>query len=260
MRKNSLVICCVTCVFGAFGAFFRWLQDLTGFEEDTGLYISGNIWSRALIIACVGAALALIVMVLDLRKKKLQLPEEYAAALGGTTVLYRPAYILLAALMAVGSVLLIFSSSQDTYPVLQVGLSLLGLLAAAGFVLMASATLRRRDPPLNCFGAVLLITLYCFWLIVSYRENAVGPVVWSYAMEILALACALIAFYYIASVPFGRPKPFMAILTSQFGAFLCIVALPDDRWLGQKLMLAATAGILLFQSYMLIANLRPREN
>ncbi|NCB51480.1 MAG: hypothetical protein EOM54_06310 [Clostridia bacterium] len=260
MRKNSLVICCVTCVFGAFGAFFRWLQDLTGFEEDTGLYISGNIWSRALIVACVGAALALFVMVLDLKKKKLSLPEEYSAAMGGTTVLYRPAYIGLASLMAAGSIILIFSAFKDAYPVLQVSLSLMGLLAAAGFTLMTSATRRRRDPPLNCFGATLIIALFCFWLIVSYRENAVGPVVWSYAIEILALACTLVAFYYIASVPFGRPKPFSAIFFSQFGAFLCIVALPDDRWTGQKIMLAAAAGMLLFLSYALIANLRPREN
>jgi hypothetical protein len=251
-------MCCVSCVFGAFGAFLRWLQDLTGFEADTGLYISGNIWSRAIVVACIGVAAVLLIMVLDLkRKKKLVLPEDYAAAMGGATIYFRPAYSILGALMAVGALMLFFSAAKDTYPALQDILALLGLAAALGFVLMTSAARRRRDPPLNCFGVTLIIALYCFWLVVSYRENAVNPAVWGYAMEILALACALLAFYYIASVPFGSAKPYAAIFFSQLGAFLCIVTFPDSRWLGQQIMFVATAGMLLFLSWMLIANLRP---
>lgn len=261
MRKTSLVMCCVSCVFGAFGAFFRWLQDLTGFEKDTGLYISGNIWSRAIVVACIGVAAVLFVMVMDLKnKKRLVLPVDYAAALGGTTAYYRIAYGILAAVMAVGALMLLISAAKDTYPVLQYLLAFLGLLAAIGFVLMTSAARRRRDPPMNCFGVTLIIALYCFWLIVSYRENAINPAIWGYAMEILALACALVAFYYIASVPFGRAKPYAAIFFSQFGAFLCIVTLPDSRWTGQQVMFVATAGMLLFLSWMLIANLRPRAS
>jgi hypothetical protein len=261
MRNTSLVTCCITCVFGAFGAFFRWLLDLTGFEKDTGLYISGNIWSYALVAACIGVAAVLLVMVLDLKmKKKLTLPEDYSAALGGSTPLYRPFYIGLAAMMAIGSLMLVFSASKDAYPILQFLLAVLGVLAAVGFILVAAATHRKRQPPLNCLGSTLLIILFCFWLIVSYRENAASPVVWGYAMEVLALACALIAFYYIASVPFGKPKPFSAIFFSQLGAFLCLVTLPDGRCTGQQIMLISTAGMLLFLSWMLIANLRPKEN
>jgi hypothetical protein len=258
MRKKSLVLCCVSCVFGAFGAFFRWLQDMTAFETDSGLYISGNLWGRAVVAACIGVAAVLFFMVLAMkRKEKLAAPADYAAALGGKTLLYRPAYILLAAVMAIGSLMLLFSASRDTYPGFQVILALMGVLSAAGFALMASATYGRREPPLNCLGATLIIAMYCFWLIMSYRENAVNPAVWGYAMEVLALSCALVAFYYIASIPFGRPKPFHAIFFSHLAAFLCIVTLPDDRWAGQQIMLIATAGMLLFFSLMLISNMVP---
>lgn len=259
MRKKSLVLCCVTCVFGAFGAFFRWLQDITGFEKDSGLYISGNIWSTAIVAACIGAAFVLLIMVLELKKKeKLALPEDYAAALGSPGKFYRLLYRILSAVMAVGAVMVLFSSSKDNYPMLQIVLAVLGLSAAGGFLLMNAATQRKREPPMNCFGATLIIALYCFWLVVSYRENAISPAVWGYAMEVLALACTLVAFYYVASVPFGKPRPFAAIFFSQLGAFLCLVTLPDDRWTGQQVMFVATAGMLLFFSWMLIMNLRPQ--
>lgn len=261
MRKNALVLCCVTCVFGAFGAFFRWLQDLTGFEADTGLYISGNIWSTALIIACAACAAVLLVMTQGLRTRSgTVLPEDYAAALGGTTGFYKPGAFVLAGVMAAGSVLLLFSAGGDSYPVFQVVLSVLGLLGAAGFLLMTSATWRKRQPPLNCLGATLLVALFCFWLVVSYRENATSPVVWAYAMEILAVACALLAFYFVAGVPFGRPKPITAIFFCQFAAFLCIVTLPDSRHTGAQIMLIASAGMLLFFSWMMVTNLRPAES
>jgi hypothetical protein len=260
MRNTSLIACCTTCVFGAFGAFFRWLLDLTAFEADTGLYISGNIWSFALVAACIGVAVVLLIMVLNMKiKKQLNLPEDYSAAFGGTTTFYRPLYLGIAAIMAIGSLMLVFSVSKDAYPFLQGLLAILGVLAAIGFILMTSATHRKRQPPLNCLGSTLLVVLFCFWLVVSYRENAASPVVWGYAMEVLALACALIAFYYIASIPFGRPKPFSAIYFSQIGAFLCIVTLPDERWTGQQIMLIAAAGMLLFISWVLIANLRPKD-
>lgn len=257
MRKNALIICCVTCVFGAFGAFFRWLLDLTGFEAETGLYIAGNIWSYALLAACGGIAVVLFAIVLNMKRNgRTVLPTDYAAALGGTTAVFRPLYTLLSIIMALGALMLFFTASADLYPAFQYVLALLGIAGAGGFLLMMSAATRRRDPPLNCFGATLLIILYCFWLIVSYRENAATPVVWGYAMELLAIACSLVAFYYVAGIPFGRPKPFAAVYFCQLGAFLCIVTLPDNRLTGQRVMLIATAFMLLLLSWLITANLR----
>ena len=72
-----------------------------------------------------------------------------------------------------------------------------------------------------------------------------------------ALCAALIASYEFAGFAYGRPKAIKSIFWSQFAAFLCITALPDDRAGGQQLMLAAIAGILLFQSYLTASNIRP---
>lgn len=257
MRKNALIISCITCVFGAFGAFFRWLLDLTAFEAESGLYIPGNIWSKALVITCLGCAAALLAAVMKLKKKDgLALSEDYSAAMCGSTVAFKPIYIFISALMAAGGVLLALSAGENRYSVFQLILAVLGILAAVGFWLMMSAAKRRRDPPLNCFGATLIILLYCFWLIVSYRENTASPVIWSYAMELLAISGALAASYFIAGVPFGRQKPFVTIFFCQFAAFLCITTLPDKRATGQQIMLIATAVMLVFVSWILISNLR----
>lgn len=101
------------------------------------------------------------------------------------------------------------------------------------------------------------IVLLAFWLIVSYKVNIINPTISAYAVEILALCAALIAFYQLAGFAYGRPKAIKSIFWSQFAAFLCITALPDDRAGGQQLMLAAIAGILVFQSYLTASNIRP---
>ena len=105
--------------------------------------------------------------------------------------------------------------------------------------------------------ASMPIVLLAFWLIVSYKVNIINPTVSAYAVEILALCAALIASYEFAGFAYGRPKAIKSIFWSQFAAFLCITALPDDRAGGQQLMLAAIAGILLFQSYLTASNIRP---
>ena len=106
-------------------------------------------------------------------------------------------------------------------------------------------------------GVSMPMVLLVFWLIVSYKVNIINPTISAYAVEILALCAALIAFYELAGFAYGRPKAVKSIFWSQFAAFLCITALPDDRAGAQQLMLVAIAGMLLFQSYLTASNIRP---
>lgn len=83
--------------------------------------------------------------------------------------------------------------------------------------------------------------------------------VWSYAPEILAIACSLLSFYYVAGHAYGRGKPFATIFFCNFGAFLCFVTLPDERLIAQQIMFFGIAGMQLFLSWMLVSGLRRRE-
>lgn len=262
MRKNALVVCCVTCVFAAFGAFFRWLQLMTAFEPDTGLYIPGSLWGPLLTVSllCCAAAVFVILRVMRKHDGRTVLPEDYSQAMRGTTVFYKPIYILMSVVLAAGAVLNALSAKPDSFPVFQYALSLTGLLATAGFLIVASAPKKRTEPNIICAGYSMLILHYCFWLVYSYRVHGSSPVMWNYGPEILAISLSLLAAYYLAGTAFSRPRPLTSIFFSQVAACMCIVALPDERCLGQQLMFSTTAVMLLFLSWMVMTNLRePRR-
>ena len=165
--------------------------------------------------------------------------------------------IVLGALLAVGGLWLLLGSGTLASPGLQRVLAVLAIAAGAAFArqMLAPGDAEAASGAVVC--ASMPIVLLAFWLIVSYKVNIINPTVSAYAVEILALCAALIASYEFAGFAYGRPKAIKSIFWSQFAAFLCITALPDDRAGGQQLMLAAIAGILLFQSYLTASNIRP---
>lgn len=271
MRKLALTITSTTCVFSAFGVFSRWLQNMTAFEEN-GLYKSGSLWGVALMLLCIAAAAVLYGFTLYFRKNlNLASPPDMAAALKGATVLHKPVLILVALIMTAGGVLLLFTAGDAETPLgadfstlLRV-LALLGILSVGGFVGMTMG--RGGETPEGspreagfCIASALPIVFCCFWLIVSYRQDAVTSVVWSYAPEILAIASSLLAFYFVAGYAYGRPRPFSALFFCQFGAYMCFVTLPDERLMAMQLMFVGLAGMQLFISWLIVSNLRRKED
>lgn len=259
MRKNALTICCCSGVMAAFGAFFRWLQNQVCFEEDTGLAVSGSVWPYVVALWIAAAAVILAVLCLRLKNQaRLRLPETFAEAFAGENGLYAACAWALGALMILGGILLLFAAAGSSYAVLHRVLALLAIAAGAGFPLQLRAVGPEEEPPAAAAAfATLPIMLFAFWLIVSYKVNIVNPAVSSYAVEILALSAATIGFYQIAGYAFGRVRPARAVFFCQFGAFLCLTTLSDGRYTGQQLILVAAAGMLLFQSWLVMANVRP---
>ena len=165
--------------------------------------------------------------------------------------------IVLGALLAVGGAWLMISSGTLSSPGLQRVLAALTIVTGAAFIWQMLSIGDGETTSGTVVCASMPIVLLAFWLIVSYKVNIINPTVSAYAVEILALCAALIAFYELAGFAYGRPKAIRSIFWSQFAAFLCITALPDDRTGGQQLMLAAITGMLLFQSYLTASNIRP---
>ena len=165
--------------------------------------------------------------------------------------------IVLGALLAVGGAWLMISSGTLSSPGLQRVLAVLAIVTGAAFIWQMLSIGDGEATSGTVVCASMPIVLLVFWLIVSYKVNIINPTISAYAVEILALCAALIAFYQLAGFAYGRPKAIKSIFWSQFAAFLCITALPDDRAGGQQLMLAAVAGILVFQSYLTASNIRP---
>lgn len=262
---------CTTCVYSAFGIFSRWLQNMTAFEEN-GLYISGSLWGIVLTILCIAAAGTMFGFARYYKKNLgLTCAPDPGVAFAGGGLLHKIIYLAIALIMAAGSVMLLITAGDAETPLgmdfsglLRI-LALLGLLTAGGFLGIAGGANGKETPDGSprqagfCLAATLPIAFCCFWLIVSYRQDAVTSVVWSYAPEILAIACSLLSFYYVAGHAYGRGKPFATIFFCNFGAFLCFVTLPDERLIAQQIMFFGIAGMQLFLSWMLVFGLRRRE-
>lgn len=271
MRKLALTLTCTTCVYSAFGIFSRWLQNMTAFEEN-GLYISDSLWGIVLTILCIAAAGTMFGFARYYKKNLgLTCAPDPGVAFAGSGLLHKIIYLVIALIMAAGSVMLLITAGDAEAPLgmdfsglLRI-LALLGLLTAGGFLGIAGGANGKETPDGSprqagfCLAATLPIAFCCFWLIVSYRQDAVTSVVWSYAPEILAIACSLLSFYYVAGHAYGRGKPFATIFFCNFGAFLCFVTLPDERLIAQQIMFFGIAGMQLFLSWMLVSGLRRRE-
>ena len=271
MRKLALTMTCTTCVYSAFGIFSRWLQNMTAFEEN-GLYISGSLWGIVLTILCIAAAGTMFGFARYYKKNLgLTCAPDPGVAFAGSGLLHKIIYLVIALIMAAGSVMLLITAGDAEAPLgmdfsglLRI-LALLGLLTAGGFLGIAGGANGKETPDGSprqagfCLAATLPIAFCCFWLIVSDRHDAVTSVVWSYAPEILAIACSLLSFYYVAGHAYGRGKPFATIFFCNFGAFLCFVTLPDERLIAQQIMFFGIAGMQLFLSWMLVSGLRRRE-
>ena len=271
MRKLALTMTCTTCVYSAFGIFSRWLQNMTAFEEN-GLYISGSLWGIVLTILCIAAAGTMFGFARYYKKNLgLTCAPDPGVAFAGSGLLHKIIYLVIALIMAAGSVMLLITAGDAETPLgmdfsglLRI-LALLGLLTAGGFLGIAGGASGKETPDGSprqagfCLATTLPIAFCCFWLIVSYRQDAVTSVVWSYAPEILAIACSLLSFYYVAGHAYGRGKPFATIFFCNFGAFLCFVTLPDERLIAQQIMFFGIAGMQLFLSWMLVSGLRRRE-
>lgn len=271
MRKLALTLTCTTCVYSAFGIFSRWLQNMTAFEEN-GLYISGSLWGIVLTILCIAAAGTMFGFARYYKKNLgLTCAPDPGVAFAGSGLLHKIIYLVIALIMAAGSVMLLITAGDAEAPLgmdfsglLRI-LALLGLLTAGGFLGIAGGANGKETPDGSprqagfCLAATLPIAFCCFWLIVSYRQDAVTSVVWSYAPEILAIACSLLSFYYVAGHAYGRGKPFATIFFCNFGAFLCFVTLPDERLIAQQIMFFGIAGMQLFLSWVLVSGLRRRE-
>lgn len=241
----------------AFGAFFRWLQNQISFEADTGLAVPGTIWPY--LVAAWIAAAAVVLGIQCMRLKNLQRmhqPETFAEAFGGLNRAVVAVSWFFGAIMFIGGLVLLLSSPAGGQRMLLRVLAILAMATGVAFPMLARTAEASPSTPTVTL-TVLPIVLFAFWLIVSYKTNIVNPAISAFAVEILALCAATIAFYEVAGFAFGRPKAVRSVFWCQFAAFLCLMTLSDSRPTGEQCMFVAAAGMLLLQSWLVISNIRP---
>ena len=256
MRKTAVTLTVATLVLGIFGAFFRWLQNSSAFEPETGCAIPGHATSVVFVLYCIVAAAVICVAALLYFRRFAA--EKSVAALRGETVVPTVVGWVLGVLFVLAALVTLFTAHHAKYPMLQRFLGAFGILAGLCLPFLAG-----KPEPGGAFGraASALVTLFfCFWLIFSYRLHSEDPVVWHYCVEILALALSTTAFYYVTAFHFGAGRGSRALGAVQLAVFFDIATIFDARSTAGVVMLVATAAMLLMIEYLLIANLNERRD
>ena len=255
MYKKPLEITCYVAGAGAFGVFFRWLQDQLAFDElglnERSIF---NLLVPALFIA---AALLFYHFTRAMRDRRIAVPEYFCRALYNPGKFFALLRWVAGFVMGAGAVLLLVTSEADPHAELIRVLCLLAALSGVAFpfVLGEANYDTFGHQPVVRFAAMLPVFTFALWLILSYIQNQLTSVVWSYAVEMLALMCAMMGFFRVGGFAFHAAKGYRALFAAMLGAAACITALADERYMGMQLILLGAAGMLLLYVWIMVRNL-----
>ena len=260
MHKKSFIICGLVCITGIFGAFFRWVQNTSAFDPETGLAEPNAFWSWGMAVFMVLCAVGLIILIRPLGKYKScgAYPQSFS---GGKLICNAAAFAVLV-LMGLGGLLTAVDAARASF---SAGMSavlfeFIGGLFAIGCAVCLFSLLRGVNSAKNTTGRtpfIVVVLFMCFRLINEYKTCASDPVLWHFAVRILAISAVLLAFYYLAGFCFDRAKTSRTIYFSYLGIILCISSLADSVSAAYHLItLGQTVSLLVF-SLLLVGNLTP---
>ena len=231
MQKEAWTYSITGAALGAFALLLRWLQREMIIDE-TGLPLSNAPISILLIGFLAAAAAALWVLAGRLGGSRS--PEEPEDALAVHSPI-PTVFLAIAGAAALGGALLTVVEADSLF--LRVS-ALVGVFAAAVLILYPSL------PRWGEFGAWLSlvpVVFFSLWLVVSYKDNAVDPVVWDYGMLILAVSAALYAAYRLCGYVYYRIRSRRTVFACAAAVVLCLSVLMDDLPLGVRILLAGWA-------------------
>ena len=257
--KVPLILSCYVCALGAFGAFFRWLQMQVAKDAETGM-MGPSILNILVPLTIICAAVLFYLRIKKLVDGGNVLPTEFYSALKGSSVLCPVISWVIGGVTAIGGVVAMLNVALDAQRGLYTVIACLAILCGLSFPLICSAAHKRYSPGLTSLFMTLPVVMYCLWLIACYKANSNNPNLWVYAIEIIAVCCLIIAFYYTAGFPFGRARPRHAVYFCMMGAFLGIVTLADSRYMGLQLILLGSAGMLIMENWLIVRNVRNKDD
>ena len=254
MQKNAVTATVTTLIICIFGAFLRWLQNMNMFEEDTGLVVPHAATSAAFVVFSLAMFAVMAGMIL-LWLRRWGRPQDAEILFRVSSPIPAALTWLLCAVMVLCGIALMFSAGSSRLPMFQRLLGAAAIVAGAAFPFLPGRILGGASP-LGKPAAVYLPLFYCFWMVCAYLVNTDNPVLWTYALEIVALAATAAAFYYMGGVFYGRGTATAALIMSQIAAYLDIVLLSDSLRTVFRAMLAASGLMLLLMEYVMISNLK----
>lgn len=259
MRKEIIPVALTvaTLIMGVFGAFLRWLQNMSIFEADTGLAKSGASISFVLVFFSLLMFAGMIAAV-ELLLRPFEKPETAADALHTNTLIPGILAWVCAAIYAVCALRLMFSAGETSYAVFQRLFGAAGIIAGACFPFLLGRGTETKPGTISVAAATYLPLFCSFWLVFAYRVNGENPVLWAYAPGALAIAATTLAFYHVCAWFYHRANPKAALVFLQLAAYLDILTLADERAIEKSAMYFACAGMMLLLEFVALRNLRSK--
>ncbi len=257
MQNEAYKLTGAVAVTSALGFLLRWVQNITILDPETGLAESGR--SISFVVAALIVLVAAAIGAAAYAVRKTKAASEPENALAGKTFLYTALCVFPGVLFLAAGALTLVGSWPEAEILIRRITGVTALAAGVGSILLASSLTKPEKASARRVCVVLLILFAAMWLVAEYKAISSDPVTWRFAVEILAICAALLAYYYVAGYFFGEPNPPLAVFFCFFGGFLCVMSAVDEHALAESLCFAAAAFQLFVWGYALVANLRRVE-
>lgn len=211
--KKQILIPALAAVGGVLALVLRLVQNRTGFEEGTGLAVSGNFAGTALAAVLIALAATVLVLTGKLPKKddKLTFPAAFPAP-EATMLMVVVMGVFLMALSGLADVAIGLGLGGKALFAHRVHLVLgvLSLASAAGLFLGAAGC-RKAEEGFNGTPLLAAPAMFVVRLVLTYRVSSTDPTLAAYYVELLALVFLTLGFFRLSSFAFkdGRPRSFV---------------------------------------------------
>ena len=258
MHKKSLEQSCYVAGAGAFGVFFRWLQNMLAFDE-AGLN-EKSVFNVLVPVLIIAAAIMFRRYYDRLHRQKYYVSKDFCEALYNPGRLFTIARWAAGGLMFLGAAVLVLTTETDPNAVWIRVVAMLAALSGLAYPLVLGSA--NYDEFANVWlvrlGMLLPVILYAVWLVLSYKQNSYNSIAWSYALEMLVIMITMLAYFHIAGFAFFVVNERKCLFFVMLAGALCIMVLADERYLGMQMIFLASAVQMLLYNWVLLLNLKKR--
>ena len=198
--SKSLEISCYVIGAGAFGVFFRWMQLQLAYENGLP---GKSVWHAFVLLLIAASAAVFYYFIRNFEKAGLTVPGSFFEALSNKGRLFTVLRWLFGGILCAGSIMLFLTSELDANVTFLRVLSGFGLLCGISYPLLLSCANRPHAVSNTTVTLLAILPLFfiCTWLLTSYKQNSINPIIWNYVLEVLTLIVVMLAFSVLPALP-----------------------------------------------------------
>lgn len=255
MRRFGFVASAAAVLCGAGGFFLRKTQLETVFDEVSGLAERMAPVSVALAALCAAFSAVCVIAVLGFMRGK-AVQEKYEKAFSLNSLLPVGLYFALGLIGAVGGILYWLSAPKPMFglPIVEAVFAVLALFSAIAVIVLAVRAFKGSAGVEMGLFSVIPPIFMCFWLVLTYRDNAANPVLLDFFYECLGYAAASLAFYFAAGFVYGKCKPRLTLITHLLGICFLTASIAAANDVSAVLISIAHVGALMLNTMAFCAN------